>query len=173
MGITLSPATDQPQLVNALTDLITSDPRPAAPTNADVIAFDMATVGVDLSTVPLDELLDFRQQNHSQHRNYILTVRKFARELSAMDSDERADRFEQREEELNYLAQQLRNNSRKFWKKNASLAFSLAGMVWTAYTGNPVAAALATASAIFGFNPHGKETGVYSYLFSTPRSGMY
>ena len=173
MGITLSPATDQEQLVTALTDLITSDPRPAAPTNADVIAFDMATVGVDLSTVPLDELLDFRQQNHSQHRNYILTVRKFARELSAMDSDERADRFEQREEELNDLAQQLRNNSRKFWKKNASLAFSLAGMVWTAYTGNPVAAALATASAIFGFNPHGKETGVYSYLFSTPRRGRY
>ena len=173
MEITLSPATDRAQLVNALMELVTSDQRPAAPTNADVIAFDMATVGVDMSKVPMDELLDYRQQNLRQHRNYILMVRKFARELSMMDPHERTATFEQREEELNSIAQQLRNGSRRFWRKQASLAFSLAGVAWNALSGDPVAAILAAGSAFFGADSNREKAGVYSYLFSTPRNLYY
>ena len=168
MGITLSPATDQPELVNALTELMTSGQRPHQPTNADVISFDVATVGVDMSRVPLDELLDYRQQNYAKHRDYILMVRQFARDLSAMDAEERKAKFEQREEELNAAAQELRNISRSAWKRSASLGCSLVGAVWTAHTADPVTAALTAASAVYGFRSSAKECGVYSYLFSTP-----
>lgn len=170
MGITLSPATDRASLVNALTELITSGHRAGSPTNADVVAFDMETVGVDMSKVPMDELLDYRRQNYSQHRDYILTVREFARELSLMESDERTARFEQRAEELNDLAQQLRNSSRRAWKKPASFAVSLVGAVWAGLTADPVTGVLAGASAIYGFSANDRETGVYSYLLSTPGS---
>lgn len=170
MGVTLSPATDQERLVKALTEITTSGQQAAAPTNADVIAFDMATVGVDMSKVPMDELLDFRQQNHVQHRNYILKVRQFARELSTVPAEERAARWEQREEELNSISQQLRNSSRRSWRKAASLACSLAGVVWTVQSGDLIAATFAGGSAVFGFDLNKEKAGVYSYLFSTPGS---
>ena len=169
MGITLSPATDQPTLVNALTELMTSGQRPHVPTSADVISFDVATVGVDMSRVPMDELLDYRRQNYTQHRDYILMVRQFARDLSAMDVDERKAKFEQREEELNVVAQKLRNNSRKAWNRYASFGLTLVGAVWAAHTSDPVVAVLTAASSVFGFSSSAKERGVYSYLFSTPR----
>ena len=170
MGITLSPATDRASLVNALTELITSGHGAGSPTSANVVAFDMATVGVDMSRVPMDELLDYRRQNYSQHRDYILMVRQFARELSLMESDERAARFEQREDELNDVAQKLRNSSRRAWKKPASLALSLVGAVWAGLTADPITGALAGASAIYGFSANDREAGVYSYLLSTPGS---
>ena len=167
MEITLSPATDQKNLVDALMEVITSD-HASGPTNADIVAFDMATVGVDLSAVPLDELLDYREQRLCEHRKYILAVRKFARELSAMPRDERDATFEVRQWELDELAQQLRSHSRKSWKKQASLAFALVGASWTAATGDGLAASLAGAAAVYGFSSDRSETGAYSYLFSTP-----
>ena len=168
MGITLSPTTDQPELVNALTELMTSGQRPHRPTNADIIAFDIATVGVDMSRVPMDELLDYRRQNYSQHRDYILMVRQFAHDLSVMDTDERNAKFEQREEELNAAAQKLRNNSRNAWKRPASLGLCLSGLFWSAHTADPIPAILGAASAILGYDSRTYELGVYSYLFSTP-----
>lgn len=172
MEITLSPATDQRTLVDALMEVIASDCA-SAPTNADIVAFDMATVGVDLSTMPLDELLDYRKQYRHQHRDYILAMRKFARELSEMPHDEKTAAFEQRQRQLDDLAQQLRNDSRRSWKKQASLALALVGATWTAATSDPIAAALAGATAIYGFSRDRSETGVYSYLFSTPGTRRY
>lgn len=168
MEITLSPATDQKTLVDALMEVITSK-QSSGPTNADIIAFDMTTVGVDLSAVPLDELLDYRKQRYHQHRDYILAVRKFARDLSEMPHDERSAAFEHRQWQLDDLAQQLRNDSRRSWKKQASLAFALVGASWTVTTGDPVAAALAGATAVYGFSSDCSKTGAYSYLFSAPR----
>lgn len=169
MEITLSPATDQKTLVDALMEVIMSKQETAGPTNADIVAFDMATVGVDLSTVPLDELLDYRKQHYHQHLDYILAVRKFARELSDIPPDERSAAFEHRQRQLDDLAQQLRSDSRKSWKKMASLAFTLVGASWTAKTGDPFAAALAGATAVYGFSPERSKTCAYSYLFSVPR----
>ena len=167
MDITLSPVTDQKKLVDALMEVITSN-HASGPTNADIVAFDMATVGVDLSTVPLDELLDYRKQHYDQHRDYILAVREFARELSKTPHDEKSAKFEQRQRQLNDLARQLRDHSIKSWKKQASLAVTLAGATWTAATSDPIAAALAGAAAVYGFSSDRSETGAYSYLFSTP-----
>ena len=48
----------------------------------------------------MNEVLDFRQQNYCQHRDYIQSVRDFVRELSRIPSDERAVKFEQRQEKL-------------------------------------------------------------------------
>jgi len=54
MGLDLSPATDQPRIVKALTELLE---LPTAPSAGHVVAFDLETVSVDLSAVPLDEVL--------------------------------------------------------------------------------------------------------------------
>lgn len=58
LGMELSPATDRPQLVEALSELLAG----GLPASAGrVVAFDLETVAPDLTGVPLDEVLDFRK----------------------------------------------------------------------------------------------------------------
>src|SRR6202040_258096 len=57
LGIELSPATDRPKLVDALSEVLDTSPV----SSGRVVAFDVETVAPDLSAVPLDEVLDFRK----------------------------------------------------------------------------------------------------------------
>lgn len=170
MGMTLSPATDRPFLVEALNEII-SDPDSATESAGDIVSFDMAVVGVDLSSVPMDEVLDFREKNYAQRRDYRLAVRSFARELSLMAEDERQDAFEKRQDELDDAARAIKKASWEAWRKPASFAFGLAGAALTLLSGNPIGAAVAaTGSAIAGIpSATANEIGVYSYLFSARR----
>ena len=166
MGLTLSPTTDQPQLVNALSEIMLKT-ESSSPTVGDIVSFDMDKVGVDLGPVPMDEVLDFRQQNYCQHRDYILSVRTFARELSHMPSDEREARFEQRQEELKALSHDLRRIYRSSWNTRLPFALSLAGAAWAATQGDPIAGALTALAAVSTLIPdEPTEVECYSYLIS-------
>ena len=166
MGLTLSPTTDQPKLVDALSEVIFKPDSPSSSVG-DVVSFDIAEVGVDLGKVPMDEILDFRQQNYRQHREYIQSVRDFAHELSRIPSDERAVKFEQRREELKDLCHTLRNIYRGSWKKPITFGLGLAGAAWTYHSGDPIAAVLSAASIAIGVIPDKpNEVDVYSYLIS-------
>ncbi len=170
MGMMLSPVTDQWRLVDAMNEII-SKPEASSPSIGDIISFDMAMVGVDLGSVPLEEILDFRQQNYAQHRDYSLSVRKFARELSLMPPEERQAVFEQRQEELDDAASALKKVNRIAWRKPISFGISFAGAAWTYHSGDPIGAAIAGASATFGMPPNkSDEVGVYSYLISARRA---
>ena len=173
MGLTLSPATDQWRFVEALNEII-SKRDSSIPTVGDIVSFDMAMVGVDLAAVPLDEVLDFRNQNYSQHRNYSLSVRQFARELSLMPSEERLAAFEQRQEELDDAARAIRSASRKAWGRPASFAISLAGagvaLQGGAIAGGAIAAAGGVAAFLLSMADKGEDAGVYSYIFSAQTS---
>ena len=170
MGMTLSPATDRPCLVDALKEII-SKPDASSPSISDIVSFDMAMVGVDLGSVPMEEILDFRQQNYSQHRDYSLSVRKFARELSLMPPEERPVVFEQRQEELDDAVSALKKVNRIAWRKPISFGISFAGAAWTYHSGDPIGAAIAGAGAIFGILPNrSDEVGVYSYLISAQQA---
>ena len=165
MGLKLSPATDQKRVVNALNEIISS-PDSSSPSVGDIVSFDMAKVGVDLGPIPIDEILDFRKQNYRQHRDYIESVRDFVRELSCIPSDERAVRFEQRQEKLEDLSDGLRKIYSGSWKKRITFGIGLTGAVLT-YPSNPIAAVLSAVSTIVGIVPDKpKEVDVYSYLFS-------
>ena len=170
MGVTLSPVTDQRQLVDALSEII-SRPDAPSPSIGEIVSFDMAMVGVDLGGVPMDEILDFRQQNYTLHRDYSLSVRKFARELSHMPAEERQAVFEQRQEELDAAARALKKIHRIAWRKPISFGISFAGAAWTYHSGDPIGAAIAGAGAMFGMLPaQADEVGVYSYLISAQRT---
>ena len=169
MGLTLSPTTDQWILVNALKEII-AGPDAASQSIGDIVVFDMAMVGVDLGGVPIDEILDFRQQNYSQHRDYRLSIRKFAHELSLVPSEERQAVFEQRQEEIDAAACALKKINRRAWNKPISFGISLAGAAWTYHSGDPIGAviaAIAGADAMYGVRPDkSNDVGVYSYLIS-------
>ena len=166
-GITLSPATDQKDVVDVLRGIL--EPESAPPVVADVVSFDVNRVGINLNGVPMDEVLDFRRENYCQHRNYIQSVRDFARELSFLPLSEREVKFEQRQEELADLAAGLRKIYRGSWKRRTfSFAIGVTGATWAAFDGDPVAGALTALAAVPTLIPNQpKEIGVYSYLIST------
>ena len=168
IGITLSPATDQRKVINILGELLKTESSP--PAVGDIVSFDMAKVGVDFRRVPIDEILDFRQQHYCQHRDYILSVRAFARELSLMPPDEREAKFEQRQEELKDISHDLRKTYRVSWKTPFSFGIGLVGAAWAANQGDPIAGALAALAAVPALIPdEPQEVGVYSYLISAKR----
>jgi len=159
----LSPTTDRPKLVEALSELLSIR---TAPTMRKVVAFDLATVGVDLANVPIDEILGFREEYLHEHRTYARNVKRFVQELSLMPDEERASAFDERQAKLQEIARDLKRISRKSWKRPASFALSLAGAAWMLSAGNPIAAILAAGSAILGLkSPDKNMGGAYSYIF--------
>ena len=159
----LSPATDSGRMVMALSELLSLKIEPS---RGSVVEFDLNTVTVNLGAVPFDEVLDFRKQNLDAHKRYMLSVRKFAMELSRVPEDEQKVAFEIRQTELDDLASDLRNRARTSWKKPASFALTLAGSALSVLT-NPIAAVITGVGSLIGHEkPSETDTGAYSYLFS-------
>ena len=158
----LSPATDRPQLVGALTELLSV---PSAPSSGNVVASDLETVSVDLGPVPIDEVLALRRENLKEHRAYAHAVRKFVRELSQMPEKERAKSINDRLEEIRDIANDLKTLSRKTWKRPASFAIGIAGAAWMLKAHDPIGALLAAGATLLGSSDDKADTGAYSYLF--------
>lgn len=163
LGAVLSPATDKPLLVESLSEIFNLG---SPPSQAAVVSFDLSVVGVDLGSVPIDEILDFRVQNGDELRRYRRALRKFTAELSSADADQRSDLFEERQLELDQLSADIRKRSRQAWRKPTSFAFSLMGAAAGIMVGNPLLAGLSAVSAILGYAPNSEpDLGAYSYLF--------
>lgn len=163
LNMELCPATDRAKLVEALQELLN---LPAAASSGHVVAFDLATVGVNLASVPIDEILSFRADNEKLYRDYRRSIRLFAFELSRMSKEERDEAFDARQAELDAIAADIRRTARKAWKKPCAFAFSLAGAAWRLAAGDIFGAALAASAAAAGFEQSkSKEIRAYSYLF--------
>ena len=145
LGLDLAPATDQPSLIRALEELIGFSVRPSV---ASIVASDLETVGVDLTGTPIDEVLDFRSQHQFEYRQYARSVRRFVRDVSLMNSEERAEAEDDRRAEIENLARDLKRASQKAWRKPATFGFAAAGAAWTLATGDPIGALLGTGAAI-------------------------
>jgi hypothetical protein len=162
-GLDLAPATDQPRLVDALKEVLSlSD----VPSSGHVVSLDLQTVGVDLSHLPLDEVLDFRREHLNLHRRYAQEVRRFVRDLGLLSPAERQRELTDRERDLKELAEQMKAVAKKTWKRPAGFALGIAGAAWTATTGDPLGAVIAGAGALLGLEGKEKtEVGAFSYLF--------
>ena len=134
---------------------------------------DLCNVGVDLSAVPLDEVLSFREQNGRHYRAYARGLRELLATLGQADPTERPRILHERATDIQDQASDLRRASRAaFGTRMATLLVSLAGAAWTVHTGDPVGAILAGASAGLQAAP-AKDRGVtaYSYLLKTADLG--
>jgi hypothetical protein len=164
-GFDLSPATDRPELVDALTEILSLE---AAPSSGHVVSLDLTAVGVDLSDIPLDEVLSFRADNLVLHRKYAQGVRRFVRDLSLVPAGrDRRQLMVDRQEEIKSLKTEVLRASKRAWKRpDARFALGIAGAAWSVHTGNVVGAALGVGGAILALRGHEKtETGAYSFLF--------
>ena len=165
LGIDLCPATDQRRLVDSLVEVLS---LPDAPSAGHVVSLDLATVGVDLRTEPLDDVLRFRDEYGAEFRKYARDIRNTTRELSLLSTRERETVMSDRLESITDEAELLGQVSRDWWKKPASCGIAATGAVWSAATGDLWGALIAGVGLVGAIGLTGgatAEAGAFSYLF--------
>lgn len=143
------------------------------PSRGQLVALDLEVVTVDLESVPLDEVLEFKQENQREHRRYMENLRTFALELSLLEEVDRARVLQDRQAELQEQASDLRKRALTAWKSPKDVTgfgLGLAGAAWSLAAHNPVPAALGILGAGLKMLPSGADGSVYSYIFRASRS---
>lgn len=162
-GLALQPATARPELARALMAVLRI---PIAASTGHVVASDLSEVAIDLSTIPLDEVLDFRSRHGDEYRRYARNLRRFLREVTGAPEADQHQAFADRRAELADEADRLTRLSRTAWHRPAgSFLLGSAGSAASFALGNPVGGAIAAASALFGLTRQADAGSAYTYLF--------
>jgi hypothetical protein len=164
-GMSLHPTAGR---VNAVRTLLQTLSLAHMPSAGHIVALDLQTVAVNLASVPLDEILSFRNQHGQSYRAYARDLRSFLVQLGAMERDVRLQALRDREEELADRAADLRRTARRAWRLPlASFSLGLAGAAWEAIGQDDVVSALlALGAGIAGMLAlEQRPAGAYSYLF--------
>jgi hypothetical protein len=131
-----------------------------------VVNLDLHDVGIDLSLVPLDEVLAFRDEYGYHFRAYARSLRQFLEDFINTSAHEFESALRDREEQIADEAADLDRRSRQaFGRKGATISLSLAGAAWTAIHGDPIGALLAATAAAAGLRREEAAVTAYSYLF--------
>ena len=134
---------------------------------AKIVLGDLAQVNLDLTDIPLDEVLDFRRQYGAEYRTYANAVRRFTLELSLMSGSERTSAVAARRIELDDRVEHLRAINRAAFRRQALvMAFGVAGAAWTLAHGDPWAFAFAAGGAVAGISKptYGPIGAAYTYV---------
>ena len=137
-----------------------------------IVTGDLAVVGVDLSSVPLDEVLDFWRQYASEYRDYAKDVRQFILSSSLLSDDDQLASLADRRADIDERAEQLRGiGKRSFNRSTLALTFGIAGAAWTVAHGDPWGAAFAAGAAAASFTQPGLTNigAAYSYILRADR----
>ena len=164
-GLVVHPTT---QDRDAVEDLIATLSREGMPSRANVIALDLEPVGLNLSSIPLDDVLQFRVESRDAHRAYMRDLQRFMAELAAINEPEqrKALLLERREEIADSAHAIRRMTGRAFGQSLSSWSLGVAGAAWALTTGDPLGAALSAAGLVpKGFGGADSVTA-YSYLFA-------
>lgn len=166
-GMAVHPATDRP---DAATDLLDSLSREPMPSCEGVVKLDLEPVTLDLSTIPLEDVLKLREDHREAHKAYMRSLRGFLVELGRIsDLAEREAALLERRREIADLAHDNRRTVGLSLGKNlGSWSMGLAGAVWSGLGGDILGATVGALGLGADLIPAGrKETvGAYSYLFA-------
>jgi hypothetical protein len=167
-GLDLLPATDNPALLRGFRSIVQRQGRRGVVSRAEVVGFDLEQVAVDLSQIPIDDVLAFRQRHGADYQRYSTTVRTFVDEVGSAPGVDRAELFRSRRDELAAEADRLTQLARTWWRRPvASVSMGLAGGVWAGANRDWSTAALSLLAGIVGAGGGADRTSAYSYLFRT------
>ena len=172
LNLELMPITDDPGRVDLLMRSIATLNKPSL---TAVVALDVQAVSIDLASVPLDEVLAFREDHGKEYRAYRRGLNSMCSHLSLQEDPEmRMQLLSDRTEELIDLSADLRRRSRLAFKLVRMLPFGL-GLAGAAIAGTTGGAANFASDAVsaLGAVPTGKgsgDLGAYSYLFGAQSS---
>jgi hypothetical protein len=165
VGLDLSPATDRPEIQAALVQLLAL-PAPAHGA-AEVVSFDLDFVGPDLSSVSIEDIVDFRGAHGREFQAYARRLREIVRDLGALEGGERSRALDERREEIREAGDALRSGAVREFGTKASIGLGLVGGAVSAAHGSPFGDILSAASVGVGIAARPRTTITpYSYLFS-------
>jgi hypothetical protein len=131
-----------------------------------IVTGDLVQIGLDLSAVPLDEVLGFRSEYGSEYRMYARDIRKFVLDLSLIDEANQQSALMDRRAELRDREEQLRKIGRRAFARQAmAFGFGLTGAAWTLAHGDPWGAVFAAAAASAGLTRQDPEPIGASYTY--------
>ena len=165
-GMAVHPATDCPK---AATDLLDALSRESMPSCEGVVRLDLEPVTLDLSTIPLKDVLQLREDHRKAHKAYMRGLRGFLAELGRIgDPAEREAALLERRQEIADMAHDNRRSvGRSAGKSLVSWSMGIAGGVWSAATGDVLGATVGALGLGAGLVPGTANTvGAYSYLFA-------
>jgi len=170
-GLCVHPVTGDDR---AIFDLVKVLSRESLPSAHRVIALDTEPVSLDLDSVPLDDVLDFRTEHGAAHKAYMKNLQRFMSELAGIeDPADREFLLINRRDEIADIARDVQRSTRRHFGKNLpSISFGLAGAAWSVSRSgfDPLGAALALASAASQLIPDfPNSVSVYSYIFDLRR----
>jgi hypothetical protein len=168
-GMTIHPTTNDHQAMTDLVQIVAREPMPSA---GHVVTFDLEAVSLDLDTVPLDDVLAFREDERAAHRAYMRSLRGFLSEIAQTDDvEERKSLLLHRQEEIADAAHALRSKARRaFARTGASWSLGLAGAVWSVLGRDILSVILGGSSLVGGSVPGTRDfPNAYSYVFAAAR----
>ena len=168
-GLSVHPATNNLQAVDELIRTLSREPMPSA---ANVITLDLEPVSFDLGPVPLDDVLEFREEQRLNHQAYVRDLRRFMVELADIDDSAIRERaLVERRQEIADTAHELQRSTRRSLGKNlGSFGFGLAGAAWGLATGDPLGFAFTAGGVAASLVPgRSGPASAYSYVFSVNR----
>ena len=160
----------------AVSDLVRMLSRERMPSRDSVITLDLEPVSLNLNSMPLDDVLQFRAERQGAHRSYMRNLQRFMAELASIDNaEEREKLLLERRQEIADEAHAIRAVTTRAFRKNlSSWSMGIAGAAWSLGTGDPIGLALTACSLIpgmFRLPCFGEKQGVtaYSYVFDVQR----
>ncbi len=163
-GFDLWPTTDREDVHKGLGELLS---LPIMASASHVVSLDLETVGIDLSAVPIQDILEFRAEYREDYRSYTRQLRQFIYDAGRLTSADDANILKHRQNEISFAARSLRANTIRTWGRRAAFGLSLAGAVWTIGTQDRLSGLFTATSAIAGLaTTTPVEASAYSYLFS-------
>ncbi|WP_406126984.1 hypothetical protein [Streptomyces sp. NBC_00989] len=130
---------------------------------------DLVDVGIDMSGIPLDEVLAFRREHGKGYRQYARGLRQFVAALERADTAEQQRLLLDRTEEIADAASDLRRARRAWGRPVVSLALAGAGAVWTLHQADLIGAVFGALGAAAGFTSPERRQSAFTYLFEARR----
>ena len=159
------PATNDRRAIAELIQTLSRVPMPSAD---KVITLDVEPVSFDLTAIPLDDVLVFREEHRRSHRAYMRDLHRFMAELAGIeDAAERERLLVQRQQEVSDAAHDIQRSTRRWLGRNlAAFSIGLAGAAWNIIRGDPVGLALDIGDFVSDIVP-GRPSPItaYSYVF--------
>ena len=163
--LNIHPATNNPQAIRDLIQTLSRDPMPSAD---NVVTLAVEPVSFDLTLIPLDDILEFREEHRASYRLYVRDLHRFMAELAVIeDAYDRERLLVERRQEIADAAHDLQRSTRRWLGRNlATFSIGLAGAAWDLIRGDPVGFALDVGDLVSDIVP-GRSAPItaYSYIF--------
>lgn len=165
-GLSIHPVANDPPAVRDLAAAFSSE---GMPSYGRFVKLDLEEVSFDLSSVPLDDVLDFRREHRDLHRAYMRDLLGFLVQLASIDGFEDRERAlrERRKEIIDAAADIRRAAAHEFHHRLGSWSLGISGFAWPLAAGGALSTVLGAVKWIWDQLGAGEETvTAYQYLFA-------